>query len=146
MSENILNPQQELFLERYTNPKSPTFSNALRSALEAGYSEDYANNITSLLPDWLSESMGDLKRLRKAERNLEEVQNLPLLDHNGDISGVVLTNRIKVDTFIAERLGKNKYSTMGDKALDKIADKVQMTPERLALMQEYEAKLREDLK
>lgn len=49
--ERILNPQQELFLERYTNPKSPTFSNALQSALEAGYKQEYAENITTLMPD-----------------------------------------------------------------------------------------------
>lgn len=71
MSERLLTPQQEIFLAAYTNPKSPTFSNALQSALKAGYSEEYANNITSLLPDWLSESIGKSKLVQKAERNLD---------------------------------------------------------------------------
>jgi len=74
--ERLLNPQQELFLERYTNPKSPTFSNAVQSAIEAGYTENYANNITGLMPDWLFDYIGDMKRLKRAEKNLTEVQEI----------------------------------------------------------------------
>lgn len=110
MTDRLLTPQQELFLAAYTNPKSDTFSNALQSALKAGYSEEYANNITGQLPDWLSESLGDLKRLRKAERNLEEVQNLEITDAEGKPDSQLIAQRTKVDIFIAERLGKQKYS------------------------------------
>jgi len=71
IKSRLLTPQQEAFLAAYTNPKSPTFSNALQSALKAGYSEDYANNITGQLPDWLSENLGRGLRVQKAERNLD---------------------------------------------------------------------------
>lgn len=52
-----LSPQQIDFLKYYTDPKSGTFSNATQSAIKAGYSQDYADNLTSLMPDWLSENI-----------------------------------------------------------------------------------------
>jgi len=109
--ETLLNPQQELFLSYYTDPKSETFSNACQSAIKAKYSKEYAENITSLMPGWLSESMGDMKRLRKAERNLDEVQNLPIIDSEGKVDVNLIDKRTKVDMFMAERLNKAKYST-----------------------------------
>lgn len=111
MSDKLLTPQQELFLERYTNPKSPTFGNAKQSALGASYSEEYSDNIMSLLPDWLSENIGDMKRLRKAEKNLDEVQNIDILDEKGNPDPQLIDKRTKVDFFIAERLNKDKYSS-----------------------------------
>lgn len=111
MSEKLLTPQQELFLSEYTNPKSDTFANALQSALKAGYSQEYSESITYQLPDWLSENLGDMKRLRKAEKNLDEVQNLNILDENGKPDAQIIDKRIKVDFFLAERLNKQKYST-----------------------------------
>jgi hypothetical protein len=109
--ERLLNPQQELFLERYTNPKSPTFGNAVQSALSAGYTENYANNITGLMPDWLFDNIGDMKRLKRAEKNLTEVQNLDIIDEEGKVDHNLIDKRNKVDMFLAERLDKKKYST-----------------------------------
>lgn len=109
--KSVLTPQQELFLERYTNPKSPSFGNAKQSALEAKYSETYADNLTTLLPDWLLENIGDMKRLRKAERNLDEIQDLSIFNDEGKPDPQLIDKRTKVDMFLAERLNKNKYST-----------------------------------
>jgi hypothetical protein len=109
-SDRLLSPQQEEFLFQYTNPKSPNFGNAVQSALHAGYTENYANNITGLMPEWLFENIGDMKRLRRAEKNLSEVQELSVVDENGKIDTQILDKRIKVDMFVAERLNKGKYS------------------------------------
>lgn len=103
MAEKFLTPQQELFLAEYTNPKSANFGNALQSALKAGYSQEYSESITCQLPDWLSESLGDMKRLRKAEKTLDEILDLPNEKEN-------LQAKTKVSTFVTERLGKHKYS------------------------------------
>jgi hypothetical protein len=111
MADRLLTPQQENFLAYYTNPKSDTFSNAYLSAKKAEYSEEYSQNITGQLPDWLSESISDMKRLRKAEKNLEEVQNLDIYNSEGLPDSQLIQQRTKVDFFIAERLGKQKYST-----------------------------------
>jgi len=108
--KRLLNPQQEKFLERYTNPKSDTFSNAVQSALAAGYTETYANNITGLMPDWLFEYIGDMKRLRKTEKNLDEVQNMSIYDEDNKLDPQLIEKRTKVDIFLAETIGKVKYS------------------------------------
>ena len=110
MSDKLLNPQQESFLYSYTNPKSETFGNALQSALKAGYAQEYAENLTSEMPDWLSENLGDYRRLAKAEKNLEEVQNIQIYNEEGKVDANLVDKRTKVDMFIAERLNKQKYS------------------------------------
>ena len=113
--DRLLTPQQELFLERYTNPKSPLFGNAYQSALSAGYSEEYSQNITGQMPEWLSENISDMKRLRRAEKNLDEVQNLKIVDDDGKvIDANLIDKRTKVDMFLAERLDKTKYSTRNE--------------------------------
>ena len=65
-----LTPQQQEFLKAYLNPKSETWSNAKRSALASGYSEEYSDNIMSLMPDWLSDNIGDSILVQKAMKNL----------------------------------------------------------------------------
>lgn len=75
----IVDPRQISFIAGYTDPKSPTFSNALQSALAAGYSQSYAENILSLLPEWVSENIGNDRRIKKAEEHLDEVLDLPII-------------------------------------------------------------------
>lgn len=93
-------PRQTQFLAFYLDPKSETFSNALQSALRAGYSQEYAENIMSIMPEWLSEGIGKHKRLLdKAEIRLEAS-----LDSDDE--------KIAQDTakFIAKTIGKKIYS------------------------------------
>lgn len=131
MADRFLTPQQEYFLERYTNPKSPTFGNATQSALEAQYSQEYAENITALMPDWLSENIGDMRRLKRAERNLTEVQELDIIDHEGKPDSQLIDKRTKVDMFLAERLNKNKYSTRTETDLTSKGEKILVMPNEL---------------
>ena len=114
MTDKLLTPQQEKFLVNYTNPKSNYFGNAVQSALDAGYEETYANNITGLMPDWLFENIGDMKRLRKAEKNLDEVQGIGIYNKEGLPDPQLIDKRMKVDFFYAERLNKHKYSTRSE--------------------------------
>lgn len=99
-NQYLADPRQALFLEHYLNPTSPTFSNALQSALKAGYTQEYSENLTGQMPDWLSEKLGDLQLLSIAENNLRE-----LLQQGEDI-------KVKADItkFVAETIGKSKYS------------------------------------
>jgi len=106
----LLDPKQELFLSLYTDPKSDTFSNATQSALKAGYSKEYSETITSQMPDWLAENLGDMKRLRKAEKNLSEVQDLSIINEEGIVDVQLIDKRSKVDIFLAKSLNKAKYS------------------------------------
>lgn len=120
--KKLLTPQQEQFLYNYTNPKSETFGNAKQSAVKAKYSPSYADSITDFLPDWLWENMGSMNRLKKAEKNLDEVQELEIKDSEGKIIPEALRERTKVDIFMAERIGKNLYSTKGEEGINKLAE------------------------
>ena len=64
-------PRQELFLKAFLDPKSPTWGNFLQSGLKAGYTQEYSENISGQMPNWLSESLGKSKIVQKAEKNLE---------------------------------------------------------------------------
>ena len=96
-----LDPRQIKFLEYYLDTKSETFGNALQSALKAGYAQEYAENLTTEMPKWLSENLGDTKLIKKAENNLDKF----LSDDNKD-------DKIKADMtkFTLSRLNKRKYS------------------------------------
>lgn len=100
MQDRLLTPQQEQFLYNYTNPKSKTFSNAYKSALKAGYSEEYSQNMTGQLPLWLSEHISDHFLIKKATDNLKETledkENKPL--------------RWDATKFTLSRLNKTKFS------------------------------------
>lgn len=62
--------RQAEFLKYYLDPKSETWGNAKQSALRAGYSEEYAENITHLMPEWLSDAIGDSRLITTALNNL----------------------------------------------------------------------------
>lgn len=68
--ERILNPNQEKFITFYLDPESDTFGNAVQSGLKAGYEEEYARNILSLMPKWLKENLEDAGLVSKALSNL----------------------------------------------------------------------------
>ena len=72
-------PRQALFLTYYLDPNSETFSNALQSALKAGYAQEYAESLTAKMPDWLAESVGKESRIKQAEKHLDEVLTVPIL-------------------------------------------------------------------
>lgn len=99
-----LNPQQEAYLQCYLDPKSPTWGNATQSALKAGYSQEYALNITGILPKWLSEALSDNSLINKAMNNLSEfIGNQPDKTIRWDATKFVLTT-----------LGKNKFSSRSE--------------------------------
>lgn len=122
MSEE-LTPQQTEFARYYFDPTSKTYSNALQSALKAGYSQETAENITHIMPKWLSELFGKKKRLlMKAEKNLESILDLGISEKE--------SLKVVADTskFIAERIGKDQYSNRteltGKEGKDLIPDQI----------------------
>lgn len=123
-------PRQANFLKNYLDPKSATYSNAYQSAIKAGYSDEYGQNILSQENEWISEGIRSEQMVAKAERNLNNMLDLDEED----------TQRLKVKAdvskFVAERLGKNKYSSKQEvqhsgmiemkqnSELDKLAEKI----------------------
>lgn len=131
MTNRLLTPQQENFLAYYTDPRSETFSNALQSALKAGFAQEYAENITSLMPDWLSESLGDLSRLRRAEKRLDQILDLEPVDSEGKIDNGLIANQMKAINLVAKGIGKSKYSERTDVDLTSGGEKLVFLPPEL---------------
>lgn len=125
MAKNrLLTPQQENFLSYYTNPKSETFANALQSGLKAGYSQEYSESITHQLPDWLSESLGNMNRLRKAEKVLDNTLDLPAVDEEGKVDHNLLRIQSDVAKFIAKGIGKATYSERVEQDITSQGEKI----------------------
>lgn len=118
-------PKALMFWEKYTNPNSPTYSNARQSALAAGYSDAHAKSRIHVqtipkmkqyiaenyhggktIPDKIVEQAEKReKMLEKAEQNIEK--DLSIGDHEGEkLRGI----RNKTTLFVAETLGKDNYS------------------------------------
>lgn len=112
-SIEILSSQQEVFLSEYLNPKSDTFGNAYRSALKAGFTESYAQNITAEKPQWLQDNIGRRDLLAKAEKVFHKTLNMKT-DVEGHEDASLL--RIQNDTakFVGETVGKAIYSKKSD--------------------------------
>ena len=95
-------PRQALFLNKYLNPKSPTFANAYQSAIAVGYDEGYAKQITAKGQTWLRENVRTEYIVRRAEKNLQEFLEPEFEDQK---------IRADMTKFSLERLNKGKYST-----------------------------------
>ncbi len=108
-NQYVVDPRQALFLEYYLDPKAGTFSNALQSALKAGFTQSYAESLMAQLPEWLSEKLGELNMLSKAERNLNKMLDLETEVIAGRHDDRILRIKADISKFVAERLGKTKY-------------------------------------
>lgn len=104
------NFKAQVFASFYMSPTSETFMNVRQSAMRAGYTETYADNITVQQPKWWKEltQSSDFERakiLQKAQERIHERLNEDVKTKDG----------IKVQTDVAkfalERLGKDHYST-----------------------------------
>lgn len=98
-------PRHAAFLANYLDPKSPTYTDCKNSALKAGFGQKYAEMITSNMPDWFKDAIGDSGMVALAEKRLNQyLENEP---------GTDTDKRIQADTakFVAERLRKEKWSS-----------------------------------
>ena len=119
-NQYLVDPRQLLCWEYYTDPQSDTFSNALQSALKAGYKKATANQITTF--EWFVEKCRRMNLLGKAETVMDETLDTPhIVDAMGAFGPVidpetgkpyqkVSTGILKIKTdvakFVAETQGK----------------------------------------
>lgn len=97
-------PRQALFLEYYFDRNSETFSNALRSGIRAGYTQEYSEMITSKMPAWLSVAVGEADLINLAEGNLKDsLINVPKDSTDKNI-------KHDATKFVLTRLAKERYS------------------------------------
>lgn len=108
MGQYIIDPRQQLFFQYYTSRSSPTFSDATRSAMAAGYDEEYARNLVSRKPRWFSDAIRQMDLLDKSEQALNE-----LLTQDED-----LKVKAQVAMFIAKGAGKDRWQDKQKIALE----------------------------
>lgn len=70
-------PRKASFFYFFFDRSAPTYGSYRGSAIKAGFSEEYANNITHLKPKWLSDFIGAQDFVNLAETHLREVLMLP---------------------------------------------------------------------
>lgn len=78
--EKEFTPQQIKFAMFYYLPDSPTFGNAMQSALRAGFSDQYARSITVKNLNWIKDVVSEIggkgvtkdKLVRKAKKVLDK--------------------------------------------------------------------------
>jgi len=113
-NQHVPDPRQANFLANYLSMDSETYSNALQSALRAGYAQEYAESITAQMPTWLLESLGKNKRLNKAEKVIDKILDLEPLDEEGKLDNQALKTQADIAKFIASTVGKKDYSTRSE--------------------------------
>lgn len=124
-NQHTPDPREQLCWDFYVESINAGVPNALQSAIKAGYEKATAKQIT--VRSWFIERLGELERkemLSKAEKKLAKTLTYNVENQDGEIKTDLLRIQTDVAKFVANTLGKNKYSTKGEEGLDKIANKI----------------------
>ncbi len=100
-------PKQIDFAMRYYVPTSSTYGNALQSALKAGYSREYAENITTFNLEWMgkivSEIIGKSDDKQSLVLKAKKVLNKSLDSHDEKIAQDTAKFIAKTDPEFSEK-------------------------------------------
>lgn len=102
-------PREQIMWDIYITNVKNGIDNAKKAAIEAGYSEPHADNIT--LQGWFKGRKDKLRRsdmLSKAERNLDKVLDFDMIDDEGKINTQVASLVTTVSTTVVKTLGKDE--------------------------------------
>lgn len=69
-NSKIQDPRQATFLKLYLTPGTMYFNNALQSALKAGYTQEYSENILQFDLKWLQDGISELIGKPTDKKNL----------------------------------------------------------------------------
>ena len=109
-------PREQVMWDIYVAKIAKGIENAYESAIEAGYEEATARQIT--VRSWFIERKSKLKRkemLSKAERNLDKTLDLITLNKEGLEDPQLLKIKVDVSKTIVSTLGKDEgYSTRSE--------------------------------
>jgi hypothetical protein len=107
MGRSTEDPRQVEFLRLYLTPGTEYFNNALQSALKAGYSQEYSENILQFDLKWLQEGISELIGKPTEKKNLVEKAKKranTLLDSEDDnVVAKVATFILKTDNEFSEK-------------------------------------------
>jgi hypothetical protein len=106
-----LDPRQKLCWDYYINPNSETFANATQSAIKAGYTQGYSDEVSS--SDWFCLKLWELNSVNKSVKVFQDVFESSHIDvDTGKIDSAVLRIKADIAKFLASTKGKDDgYST-----------------------------------
>lgn len=104
--EYLMDPRQLACWQAYADPKSKTFCNAYRSALNAGYSEAMSRTMTGRT--WFKDRLRRLKMLSKAEKVFDRTLDMNTVDNQGKEQADLLRIQTDVAKHISKTLGKDE--------------------------------------
>ena len=117
-SGRVLKPRQLDFVDYYLTATSPTYNNAFRSAIRAGYSKGYSHSRASdtLVP--IAQAILDARTVKTVDRTERQARMLDKAEQNiqsdldikDDEGPAMRALRNKTTTFVAETIGKVDYS------------------------------------
>jgi hypothetical protein len=109
-------PREQVMWDIYVTKLSKGIENAMESALDAGYSEDHARNIT--LQGWFKERKARLKRkdmFSKSEKVLDETLDMDTTDKEGRTDPQLHKIKVDVAKTVVTTLGKDEgYSSRSE--------------------------------
>lgn len=120
-NQYTLDPRKELFCTLYFDPKSSSFGNVMRSAINAGFEQTYAQNMTAKdkIPQWFKDKKQEMKELygMKAQRNIQKFLDIETLVPAMGAFGPIMVATGK--TIIKKKKlknGKTKITRVAEKA------------------------------
>lgn len=114
-NQHTSDPREQVMWDIYLSNLVKGTENAYQAAIEAGYAEDTAKNIT--LTGWYKERKDKLRRkemLSKAEKVLDRTLTYEPVDEKGDIKVDLLRVQTDVAKHVTNTLGKEDYSTRSE--------------------------------
>ena len=108
-NQHTSDPREQIMWDIYVSNMAKGIENAYQAAIEAGYAEDTAKNIT--LTGWYKERKDKLRRkemLSKAEKVLDRTLTLEPVDEKGEIKVDLLRVQTDVAKHITKTLGKDE--------------------------------------
>lgn len=109
-------PREQICWDIYVTNLTKSIDNAYASAIEAGYSESSAKNIT--MNAWFKERLGKLRRkdmLSKAEKVLDKTLDMITVNSEGNENPALLRIQTDVAKTVVTTLGKDEgYSTRSE--------------------------------
>jgi len=121
-NDSVSDPREQVFWDFYIENN---LENAYECAIKAKYEESTAKKIT--VNKWFAERLEKLRRkdmLSDAEKVLQKTLRYKTEKEDGEIKTDLLRVQTDVAKHITTTLGKADYSSKGDDALDKLADRV----------------------
>lgn len=125
--EDDNDPKHQLFEAYYTNPQSPSFGNARKSAMGAGYTKSYADNLLHLRPKWISDIIGRMdtaKMAQRARQNLEEDLNMSIIEQAMGAFGPIFATDKEGKKTIPVMVRNSKFIEARQKATFFVAEKI----------------------